>query len=326
MNQRNLGIDLARCLAITGVILIHTQIFGYGHFGVQLFFTISGYLLANIKRESSIQFIIHRFFRLFPLYIIFLILGFETSFKNIKDSLPSIFMFQNAWYSFSSFPGGWSISSEWIFSLLLIFFLSISKRRLQIVMVAISFISFLLALYVFSKGGINNSADNANFNLFRWLNTWNPVINLNFFLIGFGLRKEYLYILKSKLILWTLLVTCILFDLFIGNLLVLQQIAIYSIFVICLTNKFPDCKMLKYSISFIGKRTYGIFFGHFYVYGRAEDLLNGFGNTSSFFIKLLEFLIVLAISVGIGAITWCLIELPGMKLGEKFYSRLSKQN
>jgi peptidoglycan/LPS O-acetylase OafA/YrhL len=193
-------------------------------------------------------------------------------------------------------------------------------------MVAISFISFLLALYVFSKGGINNSEDNANFNLFRWLNTWNPVINLNFFLIGFGLRKEYLYILKSKLILWTLLVTCILFDLFIGNLLVLQQIAIYSIFVICLTNKFPDCKMLKYSISFIGKRTYGIFFGHFYVYGRAEDLLNGFGNTSSFFIKLLEFLIILAISVGIGAITWRLIELPGMKLGEKFYSRLSKQN
>jgi len=326
MNQRNFGVDLARCLAITGVILIHTQIFGYGHFGVQLFFTISGYLLANIKRESSIQFIIHRFFRLFPLYIIFLILGFETSFKNIKDSLPAIFMFQNAWYSFSSFPGGWSISSEWIFSLLLIFFLSISKRRLQIVMVAISFISFLLALYVFSKGGINNSEDNANFNLFRWLNTWNPVINLNFFLIGFGLRKEYLYILKSKLILWTLLVTCILFDLFIGNLLVLQQIAIYSIFVICLTNKFPDCKMLKYSISFIGKRTYGIFFGHFYVYGRAEDLLNGFGNTSSFFIKLLEFLIILAISVGIGAITWRLIELPGMKLGEKFYSRLSKQN
>jgi peptidoglycan/LPS O-acetylase OafA/YrhL len=326
MNQRNLGIDLTRCLAITGVILIHTQIFGYGHFGVQLFFTISGYLLANIKRESAIQFIIHRFFRLFPLYIIFLILGFETSFKDIKDSLPAILMFQNAWYSFSSFPGGWSISSEWIFSLLLIFFLSISKRRLQIVMVAISFISFLLALYVFSKGGINNSAHNTNFSLFRWLNTWNPVINLNFFLIGLGLRKEYLYIIKSKFILWILLVSCILFDLFIGNLLVLQQIAIYSIFVICLTAKFPDYKMLKYSISFIGKRTYGIFFGHFYVYARVEDLVDGFGNTSSFFIKLLEFLIVLAISVGIGAITWRLIELPGIKLGEKFYLRLSRQN
>lgn len=83
--------------------------------------------------------------------------------------------------------------------------------------------------------------------------------------------------------------------------------------------------MLKYSISFICKRAYGIFFGHFYVYGKAEDLINGFGNTTSLFIKLLEFFIVLAISVGIGEITWRLIELSGMKLGEKFYSRLSKQ-
>jgi peptidoglycan/LPS O-acetylase OafA/YrhL len=244
MNQRNLGIDLARCLAITGVILIHTQIFGYGHFGVELFFTISGYLLANVNKVNVIKFINHRFFRLFPLYIIFLILGFEDSFKNIKDSLPAILMLQNTWYSFSSFPGGWSISSEWIFSLLLVFFLSITKRRLRIVIVLISFISLLFALYVVSKGGINNSADNSYFNFFRWLNTWNPISNFNFFLIGLGLRKEYLYIIKSKFILWTLFISCFLFDLFIGNLLTLQQIAIYSIFVICLKTKFKGVSTL----------------------------------------------------------------------------------
>ena len=325
ITQRNLGIDLARCLAITGVLLIHTQIFGYGHFGVQLFFTISGYLLANINKENAIKFINHRFFRLFPLYIIFLILGFNSSFNNIKDSVPAIIMLQNAWYSFISFPGGWSISSEWIFSLLLLLFLSITKRRLRIIIVIISFTSLLFAIYVFLKGGINNGVYSSNFNFYRWLNTWNPVSNFNFFLIGFGLRKEYLYMIKSKLILWTLFVSCILFDLFIGNLLVLQQIGIYSIFLICLDIKLPQNKILEYSISFIGKRTYGIFFGHFYVYGRVGELFQSFGNSSSILLKFLEFIIVLVISVGIGAMTWCLIEFPGIKLGDKFYSKVSNR-
>lgn len=320
--QRNSGIDLARCLAITGVILIHTQILGYGHFGVQLFFTISGYLLANTKKENAIKFINHRLFRLFPLYIFFLILGFSKYFDDFIESVPAILMLQNSWYSFSSFPGGWSISSEWIFSLLLLFFLSVTKKRLRIVIVIISIISLCFALYVLAQGGINNSDDQANFNSFRWLNTWNPISNFNFFLIGIGLRKEYLYIIKSKSILWSLLISCVLFDLFIGNLLVLQQIAIYSLFIICLKTNLPHSKILSYPISFVGKRTYGIFFGHFYVLGQVGDLFATSVNVHPIFLKFLEFMMVFTLSTGIGALTWRLIELPGIKLGDKFYSKI----
>jgi peptidoglycan/LPS O-acetylase OafA/YrhL len=53
--SRNLGVDLARTFAIVGVLLIHTTGLWFGRFGVQLFFMISGYLLADFETISYIS-------------------------------------------------------------------------------------------------------------------------------------------------------------------------------------------------------------------------------------------------------------------------------
>ena len=321
INQRNFGVDAARCVAITGVILIHSQILGYGHFGVQLFFMISGYLLANLKKENAIMFITHRFFRLFPLYIVFFIISFNNSFGSLKESIPSLFMLQNLWYSFESFPGGWSISSEWIFSLVLILFVTLSKKRFNQILIIFSIISLLLAILVFLRGGVDNLSVDNNYAAHRWLNTWNPISNMNFFLIGIGIRKNFIYIIKSKIILWTLFIGSVVFDIFIGNLLVLQQLGIYSIFLICLHVEASKYNFLIKLVSFIGKRTYGIFFSHFYVYGMLDGLMHHLDGLGSNYIKFFEFFLVIVISTGIGAVTWKYVELPGIKFGQKFHKK-----
>ena len=110
--QRNPGIDLARSVAIFSVIAAHTLGFSPGVFGVQIFFAISGYLLAGYTHEfTSQKFLVHRFLRLGPLAILMSLI-FYFRFSTGYDFLANILLIQVLFANMASFPGGWSISSE----------------------------------------------------------------------------------------------------------------------------------------------------------------------------------------------------------------------
>lgn len=86
------GLDHLRAFAILFVFLYHYQFFGhpdweknisqFGWTGVDLFFVLSGYLIAgqlfaSIKRNAPIhlhEFFIKRFFRIIPAYLVMLAL------------------------------------------------------------------------------------------------------------------------------------------------------------------------------------------------------------------------------------------------------------
>ena len=122
-----------------------------GHTGVALFMSLSGYLFAKLldnRNINYVSFIWNRFLRLAPvLILVILVVGYEmylfsgdlSSYAKtivagiIKPSLPN---------------GGWSITVEFHFYLLLPFLLFLSKKRkYSLILVLIAAVIFRIFLY-----------------------------------------------------------------------------------------------------------------------------------------------------------------------------------
>lgn len=158
--NRNFGLDIARCIAISLVLLAHSGIhflFGInlGFLGVEIFFVLSGFLIGQIilrefKDSVNIEncgtFYINRWLRTFPLYYLVLIIkdvasGTGFHFKHY------FFIQNNADLNF--FPVSWSLAiEEWFYILIPIVFL-INTRTIKIN--AITFISVLMIVSILSR-------------------------------------------------------------------------------------------------------------------------------------------------------------------------------
>ena len=319
---RSYGIDLARSIAIVGVVLIHSGSFANGRFGVQLFFLVSGYLLADLGNLSSRDFLIRRAFRLFPLYWIILIIFYRGDFHSIWQLMASLSLIQGIHWVFYSIPGAWSISNEWLFSLLLPFFRRAKKNQL-IGLIALSWSSqFLASFFVHRWGGLLTTDSVEMAALKVWVNTFNPAINLAFLLIGVGLKRGYIPILKNKLIGLLIIILGQALGYFVGHdLLFMWPPILWAIFSICLDWS-PRYQILKFAINFIGQRTYGIFFIHFIILeyvksnGVIKNVPEEFGLQN-----ILIFLLTLGISALLSEVSWRFIENPSIKFSKRFISR-----
>ncbi len=320
--KRSNGIDLARTLAILGVVLVHTGCFPNGRFGVQLFFLVSGYLLADLGNLSNRDFLIRRGFRLFPLYWLILVLFYHDTYDSLWQLLGSLLLIQSAHWIFSSSPGAWSISNEWLFSLLLPLLKRMSRNQIFI-LIGISWLGQLLASYIVYKWGALLTTDNGfHYALKTWLNTLNPGINLAFFLIGVCLNNNFLPILDKKLIA----IFIIIFSQFITNvtgsgLLFIWPPVLWAIFSLCL-NWSPKSTVLKSSVAFIGQRTYGIFFIHFIILGHVQNLTliqslsedYGFKNWVVFALTILT-------STLLSEVSWRYIESPCIRISKRIIKK-----
>jgi peptidoglycan/LPS O-acetylase OafA/YrhL len=89
------------------------------------------------------------------------------------------------------------------------------------------------------------------------------MINIGFFAIGIGMKKNYIKINGiNKYILLTIFFLMVIEDKIIGNLMIGWMFALAALLTLCLNFKSQSSK-LNLVINFIGKRTYGIFFVHF---------------------------------------------------------------
>lgn len=134
-------LDSLRGVAILLVVMVHVGhiiedksvalkfVAQYGQFGVQLFFLVSAYTLsmAFVKNGDLLNFFCKRFFRIAPLYYLFIVVYFllelnidsryfdsNYSFLNV---LSNVF-FVHAWFASANnsvVPGGWSIACEFAF-------------------------------------------------------------------------------------------------------------------------------------------------------------------------------------------------------------------
>ncbi|HDG7934345.1 acyltransferase [Klebsiella pneumoniae] len=163
-NQMINNIQLLRFLAVLMVVLYHSSgtmsvydinfvdFTGVGHwgaYGVDIFFVISGFIMAMIddnKKKTPAQFAKDRIKRIVPLYwiltlsIVFLQLLLPSSFNTLTLSsehviLSLLFISGYADYNYPSLYVGWSLELEMLFYALFSLSLFIKNKRLRVFVV-----------------------------------------------------------------------------------------------------------------------------------------------------------------------------------------------
>ncbi|MCT4705864.1 acyltransferase [Enterobacteriaceae bacterium H16N7] len=153
MNNKIISIHHLRGLAALLVVMFHfrgylngvyaqndlgSMLFGAGAFGVDLFFMISGFIIAlSTRRTSSTAiFAIRRFFRIYPAFIIIFSIGAFTVYSNNSTTnLVRAMFFLHKDYTLAS-PGfgfnilgpAWTLSYEIYFYTLFVLAMTISHK------------------------------------------------------------------------------------------------------------------------------------------------------------------------------------------------------
>ena len=171
------GPDHLRALAITLVFLFHYRLFphpewvdaigSFGWTGVDLFFVLSGYLIAGqlfkeVEERQTISlrtFFIKRFFRIIPAYLVVVALYFCIPAFREREALPPLWKFLSFTQNFGidlrhrgTFSHAWSLCIEEQFYLLLpflmLFFIGLKWGRKSAYLVAALFLLGFLLRYL----------------------------------------------------------------------------------------------------------------------------------------------------------------------------------
>jgi peptidoglycan/LPS O-acetylase OafA/YrhL len=220
VNNQLKYLDRLRAIAVIGVLVVHTSQFAFanlsdsgstglaigtllsaGRFGVEVFFLLSGFLLSYLyeapgKPKSNKQFFLARFFRIWPLWLIFSGLWslvyllannevskvFEPDWVLTGFILSSVFLLWLSPEHYDSFIGGaWSIQIEVIAYLIFASMRSFSVTRI----LALATILNLLGLALAFIGDIDG------FGFLDALRRLSFQTGFNFFVLGWLLARVY---------------------------------------------------------------------------------------------------------------------------------------
>lgn len=150
------SIQIARALAALLVILFHSHylvdsfspgfrivlpfVYAHGHLGVNIFFVISGFIIADITSRQGFtlaSYFIKRFFRIYPIYRFFCFLslisylkfGFNIGQKLEYETIYLSFFAAPIGDSFPIYPVGWTLTYEVIFYLIVGLVLSFAGHK-----------------------------------------------------------------------------------------------------------------------------------------------------------------------------------------------------
>lgn len=327
IKERSNGIDAVRSLAIFGVIATHSGLINFGRFGVQLFFVVTGFLIADLNNRSPYKFIVRRFFRLWPPFFIFTLFIILSKFTILVypslDSLTTpvqlfllFSMFSNLIPASAFVAGSWSVSNEWIYSLVILFRNKITNNFF-VIFYSLIFIQFTIQVIalIYSKR-FPIEANSARYWEYVWFNTLNPIINAPFFLLGFGLKLKKFNLIKLRLSI-ALIFFSILVDVQIGHVMPIWVLGCLAIFSLCSHLKYNI--LISKTLNFVGKRTYGLFLSHYFVI----ELTNRFFNLNLIG-NLLQTILVFVISLFLAEISWRFLEKPSLKASSSIESRFFK--
>lgn len=362
-------LDAARTVAILGVVAVHANqylqmllsMWGYpswglldyslslGRYGVELFFFVSGWLLAEIYGENfeNRKYFVRRIARIWPLWIIFAGIGIlELKINNsgqwkevIATTELSAFviflititftgwLFPYIWNT--TIPGGWSIQVEvghyLVFPLI---------RKLRIPgLINLSAILALMALIIQELA--SQPGDSLAINFAKYIYRYGILVTVQFFLIGivsYKFKESYVSNSSTIKIELThskntskLILTLALF-LFSGlavpfgsaiDALGYLVIAIPASIIIS-QSKFRNLA------TWIGKRSYFIYFAHFYVLRLVMEWLESFKPSIEHSPKIIYlnsyvflFLTTLFITMALAEISFRFIESPVMNFARK---------
>jgi peptidoglycan/LPS O-acetylase OafA/YrhL len=355
-------IDSLRALAILGVVMVHTCLYGKlnpsgtvanilvsGKNGVQLFFLASAFtLFLSYKNRSANEifpvrnFFIRRFFRIAPMYYLgigyFLFqnglghnyyLGDEThiSAGNIAANFTFLHGLNAHWIN-SLVPGGWSIGVEMLFYVALPFLFSRIKNINQAFIFFIGSLVLNAFLYkVFFRFPLINDGSLWNEYLFFYFPSQLPVFLLGIMLYFVVIEKESVRNISGK---WMLVFSGLaLLQFASGIKLILPDHVLFSMAFFILAyglSVFRFKLIVNPVMNHIGKISFSMYLVHFAVLHWLEhfNLLDLLNNAYlNYAVKLV---IVVGLSAAISTLFYNLIEVPFQTLGKNIINRWEKKN
>jgi len=347
-------IDALRGLAILAVVIVNTSRYGFNEYpaffesfinqgerGVQLFFVVSAFTLFlsyqyRLKQGGQIvkNFFIRRYFRIAPLYYIGILyylwqdgfgprfwLGDEAfvSSMNVLSNFLFVHGVYPSWIT-SIVPGGWSITVEMMFYMLIPFLVSRVKNLNH----AIHFTLVTLVSAQLLKALAFEFPLIENFPLWKsYLNLYLPAQLPVFgcgFIAFFMVIKEETKISKFNMGALSIF----LFADLIWNKTIPPNISFGFAFLLLLVilSKYTFKVIVNAPIRFLGTISYSLYLVHFAIL----YWLNHFGmvdliSTDSPLLAILNYalrlMLVFIIAVPISYITYRLIEQPMQKVGKR---------
>ena len=157
------SIQILRFLAAFSVMMVHLPLFGFGAWGVDIFFVISGFIMMYVTESNERSFLVKRIIRIVPLYwmltlgvfsiaIFFPNLLNNTS-ANLEHLIKSLFFIpfdKNGTGHFPILFLGWTLNFEIIFYLLFSISLFVSKKN-RLILCTSLIILFLFSNFLLSK-------------------------------------------------------------------------------------------------------------------------------------------------------------------------------
>ena len=346
-------IDALRGLAILGVIIVNTGSYGFNEYpdffdslisqgekGVQLFFVVSAFTLFlsyqyRLEREENVvrNFFIRRYFRIAPLYYIGIAyylwqdglgprfwLGNESfvSHWNIMSHFFFMHGLRPTWIN-SLVPGGWSITNEMMFYLLIPMLIVRIKNLNQA-------IHFTMGTLVLAQGlkGIGYQ-----YPLLEDVEFWKAYLNVylpsQLPIFGCGIIAYFVVIKKEKAVSKFNLgsLAGLLLASMIWPKLVPPNIAFgFSFLLLLITvSKYEFKFIVNAPLQFLGTISYSVYLVHFAVIFWLSywDFLD-FIDPSSPLLAIMNYsfrlIAVLIFTIPISYLSYQLIELPMKRVGK----------
>lgn len=307
-------------------------IFKNGGFGVDLFFCLSGFILGHVYFKEHIfqkrgiilkKYFYKRMARLYPVYFVtlmiaslFYILAFLTNHKfnhENPDNFTFAIFFQNlvgvqAWFGKNSINGpAWSVSAEFgaylIFPLLLLILQreNISRMILSATLLIVSIIIFEISL---RKSLIFNRE------------VMQVITEFTMGLCAYVIVKDRdipIKICKALRILLTCTLIIILFS--IQEVLLLSSIIPIILLLIVALNyfhNFPGKGLSRTQFMNLGLWSYSLYMTHRLL----QNVMSGISlpfYSGNFFLKLLEFSLLVALPIFVAFLTTKILEIPARR-------------
>ncbi|EOG3908171.1 acyltransferase family protein [Salmonella enterica] len=327
---------------------IGNRLFEFGSFGVDLFFIISGFIMAMSarKNENLSEFFIKRFFRIYPLYFVVLTLYILLSFNEyslpqiIKSYLlvPIDYKSEMPYYGYSIMAIAWTLTYEFWFY----FIFGISKKLSYKNKFIIS--SVLLSAPVVLVNGINIDAFHANYVL-----NWGVFNNIQFitnpvvynFILGILSFNICVFVSKHKELLrpeLSLVLPLLLLYGVIGVVSIrgmghgINQWGWYCFIIvtsIVISEMYFKDMYANSKMVYLGEISFSIYIIHpllFILVNSYHPFIDVFNSLSGF----TRLSCLVAFVVCISHIVYRLIELPthnlGKKIAKKYFSQNIKEN
>ena len=345
-------IDSLRGLAILFVVMVHAGQYGSktqyfpswlaafvesGKYGVQLFFLVSAYTLMlshrsrQTEKDHLFRFFVRRFFRVAPLYyaaVLYYVLGRASAFHFADfrvERIPLPVTLANLFFAHGAqpdwinrlVPGGWSITVEMTFYLVLPLVTLFVKNLNQSVWL------LLFSLVLRQAAEALTVSLPPMFRYYYFPNQF-PVFCLGITAYFAAQPREMLrpltLLLLGLSIVW----------------LSVEGIPPHFIYACAFTmlllalRQYPYRALVNPFFTFLGKISFSIYLVHFIVlhwlvtcgfvdYLAVTDTWSAFANFG------LRYIILLGLSAAVSTITYYRVELPFMKLGKKLLQARKEQ-